>query len=196
MSYLVVCPLAEIEAVALQHRPHHMVSLLDGSTRVKRPAMVAAQNHLFLPMNDISQPQAGMVLAGASQVQVLLDFADRWAQQEVEHFPKSVQRFLDKKCGEKRQPLLIHCWLGISRSTAAAFIIACRLLPERNERQIAHELRFHAPFATPNARLVALADDILGRDGRMIAAIKQIGRGVESARGTAFILNALAAEIG
>ena len=34
-------------------------------------------------------------------------------------------------------------------------------------------------MATPNARLVAVADDLLGRGGRMSAAIARIGRGAE-----------------
>jgi predicted protein tyrosine phosphatase len=32
-------------------------------------------------------------------------------------------------------------------------------------------------MATPNIRIVSLADRLLGRDGRMVAAIETIGRG-------------------
>jgi hypothetical protein len=39
------------------------------------------------------------------------------------------------------------------------------------------ELRRASATATPNSRLVALADRMLGRDGRMVAAIDAIGRG-------------------
>ena len=38
-------------------------------------------------------------------------------------------------------------------------------------------LRRVSPTATPNSRLFALADRILCRDGRMVAAIDAIGRG-------------------
>jgi len=143
MSYLVVCPLAEIEVVAARHDPSHMVSLVDATTPVARPPMIEQKNHLFLKMNDIAQSQAGLVPPTAAHVQALLDFAEDWARLSA------------------KRPLLVHCWLGISRSTAAAFIIACRLWPERAEQDIAHDLRFHAPFATPNPRLVALADELL-----------------------------------
>ena len=37
-------------------------------------------------------------------------------------------------------------------------------------------LRKASPTATPNQHLVALADDILGRNGRMVDAIRAIGR--------------------
>ena len=43
---------------------------------------------------------------------------------------------------------------------------------------IAQALRRASPTATPNIRIVSLADRLLGRDGRMIAAIETIGRGV------------------
>ena len=69
-----------------------------------------------------------------------------------------------------QRALLIHCWAGISRSSAAAYAIAC----DRNpgfERDIAIELRRRSPSATPNRLMVRLADDLLQRDGRMVEAI-------------------------
>jgi len=171
MSYLIVCPLAEIAAMAARYHPSHMVSLVSADTDVVRPEGIGPQNHLFLPMNDITYSQPELVSPETRHVQALIDFAKSWA-----HHPA-------------QQPLLIHCWLGISRSTAAGFIIACALSPERCEQDIADYLRDQAPFATPNARLVALADGWLARQGRMITAIKQIGRGAEASCGKPFILN-------
>ncbi len=84
--------------------------------------------------------------------------------------------------------MVIHCWAGISRSTAAAFISVCALRPERNEATVAKALREASPSATPNARLVAVADAMLGRKGRMIEAIAAIGRGADAYEGTPFRL--------
>jgi predicted protein tyrosine phosphatase len=89
---------------------------------------------------------------------------------------------------DRSHPLVIHCWAGISRSTAAAFITACRLRPHQDEHTIALRLRHAAPSATPNLKLVATADAILGRNGRMIAAIESIGRGADAFEGTPFEL--------
>jgi predicted protein tyrosine phosphatase len=80
----------------------------------------------------------------------------------------------------------VHCWAGISRSTAGAYIAVCALRPERDEGEIAERLRALSPSATPNARLVALADEILGRGGRMSAAIERIGRGADAFEGKPF----------
>jgi len=49
-------------------------------------------------------------------------------------------------------------------------------------------LRQNSASATPNARLVAMADKLLGRDGRMIDAIRGIGRGANAFEGTPFIM--------
>jgi len=84
--------------------------------------------------------------------------------------------------------MLIHCWAGISRSTAAAFTALCLLRPSTDEEQIAWELREASPSATPNRLIVQLADDVMGRGGRMVRAIEKIGRGEEAYEGTPFVL--------
>jgi predicted protein tyrosine phosphatase len=89
---------------------------------------------------------------------------------------------------DQAAPLLIHCFAGVSRSTAAAFIAACAVIPHRDEAEIALAVRRNSPTATPNPRLVALADKMLGRKGRMIAAIARIGRGVECSEAIPFAL--------
>jgi predicted protein tyrosine phosphatase len=89
-----------------------------------------------------------------------------------------IKRVLDFVGGWPReQPILIHCYAGISRSTATAYITACAQNPGVDEEQIALALREASPTATPNRRFVALADAELGRGGRMIRAIEKIGRG-------------------
>ena len=71
--------------------------------------------------------------------------------------------------------MLIHCWAGISRSTGTAFVIACERSPEADERHIALALRRAAPHALPNRRIVGLADQLMGRGGRMVAALDAMG---------------------
>ena len=72
---------------------------------------------------------------------------------------------------DRAAPLVVHCYAGISRSTAGAFMTACALNPQRDEAGIARALRDASPTAMPNIRIVSLADRMLGRDGRMVAAI-------------------------
>ena len=77
--------------------------------------------------------------------------------------------------------------MGVSRSTAAAYIGVQILNPEVDELDLANALRWAAPFATPNPLMIKIADDILGRSGRMVDAIKSIGRGENAYEGSPFV---------
>jgi predicted protein tyrosine phosphatase len=86
---------------------------------------------------------------------------------------------------DQSAPMLIHCWAGISRSTASAFTAMC-MVRDEPEDKLAWELRDASPSATPNRLLVSYVDQLLGRDGRMVEAIDAIGRGTEAFEGTPF----------
>lgn len=85
---------------------------------------------------------------------------------------EEIVRFLDSWNGEGG--LLIHCNRGISRSTAAAFVVMCMCAPGADEAEIAAALRKAAPFADPCPLLVSYADEILERHGRMVDAIDDL----------------------
>ena len=96
-------------------------------------------------------------------------------------------------CGQVRYrlrppPMIVHCWAGISRSTASAFAIACMLNEPGRERDIAIQLRRLAPHAQPNTRIVAFADHLLSRDGRMVDAVDAMGPGRVVFEGVPFAL--------
>ena len=167
MPTLHVCPLSRLHETVAAIGPSHVVSLLGVGATIERPASIAPERHLVVSVSDIVEPMEGHVLAESTHMEQLLAFIRAW---------------------DRRNPLLFHCWAGISRSTAAAYVAACALAPERDEAELARSLREIAPSATPNARLIALADDLLGRQGRMVEAIRAIGRGAEAMEGTPFML--------
>ena len=144
-----------------------MITLISNEQEVRRPAGISAERHLRLDMNDISTKIDGLLPPEDHHIKRLIGFAQEW---------------------DRSAPLLIHCWMGISRSTAAAYSVALALNPDMDEMQLALELRRRSPSATPNARLIQLADAALGRDGLMVKAIARIGRGAEAAEGKPFIL--------
>ena len=86
-------------------------------------------------------------------------------------------------------PIVMHCYAGISRSTAGAFIAACALNPRRDELTIARAIRGSSATAMPNPMLVGHADRILGRNGRMIAAVDALGPGRPALEGEPFRLD-------
>ena len=167
MPRIHVCSLARIGATAQETGARSLITLINVDTPVARPATIDAAKHLFIGMSDIVSPLDGHILPAEAHVRQLLDFVRGWDRQE---------------------PVIIHCYAGVSRSTAAAFITACALAPGRDEREIANAIRQASPTATPNALLVDIADRLLGRDGRMIAAAHAIGRGADCFEGVPFTL--------
>jgi len=145
-----VCPLSKVPETVRATGARSLVTLLDKGTPVNRPSGIAAERHLVVVLSDIVVEVDGHTLPSESHVENLLTFVRQWDQ---------------------AAPLLIHCWAGVSRSTAAAFITACALRPHRDEAEIAQAVRTKSPTATPNSRLVTIADAMLGRNGRMVAAI-------------------------
>ena len=163
---VVVCALAKLDDEVRRRRPDGVVSLL--SPDQPKPAVAGNPRRLVLRFNDVDEPKHGLIAPDAEAIIRLLDFGADLQSNAV---------------------VLLHCWMGISRSPAAAFILGCTLAPETPEADIARALRRAAPSATPNPLLVRLADGHLGRNGRMIDAIEAIGRGREARRGTPFELD-------
>ena len=168
MPSLHVCPLSRLPETVAATGASHVLTLINVGTPLERPAVIDAENHAVIGVSDIVEPLDGHALPVAEHIETLLAFIRAWSRES---------------------PLLLHCWAGISRSTAAAYIGACALAPERREDAVAMALRKASPSATPNPRLIALADDILGRRGRMVDAIRAIGRGAEAMEGTPFTLD-------
>lgn len=160
-----VCSLPRMPEVVARVRAKRLVSLVNAGTPVERPATIAEPDHLTLSMHDIIDVLPDMTPPGEAHVRNLIAFAREW---------------------DRARPMVVHCFAGISRSTAAAYIIAAALAPERDEAELARALRLASPSATPNARLVSIADQLLGRDGRMVEAITGIGRGADAFEGEPF----------
>ncbi len=167
MPEIHVSSLARLHETVTRTNASHVVTLINAATVVERPAVITPDRHLFIGVSDITAPIDGHIMPSEAHVHTLLDFVQQW---------------------DRMHPIVIHCWAGISRSTAAAFITACALFPHQDEQRIARRLRQASPSATPNPVLVSAADQILKRQGRMVSAIKSIGRGADAFEGTPFHL--------
>lgn len=167
MPTLHVCPLSRLPETVSATGASHVLTLITAGTNPERPASIAAEDHAIVGVSDIAAPRDGHVLPAEEHVAAILAFIHRWPREK---------------------PLVIHCYAGISRSPAAAYIAACALAPERDEGDLADALRAASPSATPNRLLVEIADRLLGRSGRMVAAIERIGRGTDAFEGTPFLL--------
>ena len=163
-----VCSLARLYATVEETRARHVVTLLRLVDRVQWPRHIAPDNHLILAVDDIVASADGYIVPAEDHVGRLLEFAGKW---------------------DRATPMVVHCYAGISRSTGAAFAAACALNPKRDERDIARAIRDASPTAQPPARIVAIADRLLQRDGRMIRAVEDLGPGAFAGEGHPFRLD-------
>jgi predicted protein tyrosine phosphatase len=163
-----VCSLARLYATVEETKARHIVTLLRLVDRVERPSHIQPENHLVLAVDDISEPRDGHTVPAAEHVERLIDFVGGW---------------------DRAAPMVVHCYAGISRSTAGAFVAACALNPDRDEQQIAWDIRRASRTAQPNAAIVSIADRLLKRQGRMVRAVETIGPGDFAEEGVPFRLD-------
>jgi predicted protein tyrosine phosphatase len=149
-----VCSLAALPEVVRLTGASHVLTVMGKVDQVQRPESILPANHLKVSVDDITEPMEGFVIPSEAHIEQVLAFVRGW---------------------DRGAPLVIHCYAGVSRSTASAFAAACMLNPHRDERVIAQQIRAASPMASPNRLMVGLADKALGRDGRMLRALEEIG---------------------
>ncbi len=161
MPLILITPLSAVPGSIESHAPSRLISLLSQQYMIDTPDGFPGEHHLRLSMHDIADP-GGEQAPAAEHVGRLIEFGRGW---------------------DGQAPMLVHCWAGVSRSTAAAYTVLCDRLGPGAEHDIAQLLRARAPHAQPNRLIVRLADEALGRGGAMVRAIDAIGSGVLVAEG-------------
>ena len=160
-----VCSLAALPSTVKATGASHVLTVMANVAQVQRPESVLAANHLKVQMDDITEQLEGFVAPTETHVEQVLNFVRGW---------------------DRQAPLVIHCYAGISRSTASAFAAVCALNPHREEIAIARQIRSASAIASPNRLIVSLADKALGRDGRMLHALDEMGPGSMTTEGRPF----------
>ncbi len=70
--------------------------------------------------------------------------------------------------------LLVHCHMGISRSTAAMTLILAQARPDRSASEILEEILRIRDRAWPNLRMLEFGDALLGRNGEIVDAVSSV----------------------
>jgi len=147
-------------------RPGYLVSIIQPEFQPETPPEITPRRHYRVDVHDISEPRPGSIIPEHEHIAGLIDFLSEWP--------------LD-------QSLMVHCYAGVSRSTAVALI--GHFIKTGDESVSARALRAAAPHALPNRRIIKLADDILGCDGRLVAAREAMGQGEGVVEGPLVTLN-------
>ena len=163
-----VCSLAALPETVRLTKASHVLTVMANVEQVARPVSVLPANHLKVSMDDITEEMDGFVAPSETHIDQVLNFVRGW---------------------DRSAPLVVHCYAGISRSTASAFAAVCALNPRRDEFVIARKIREASPIASPNRLIVSLADKMLGRNGRMLHALDDMGPGSMNIEGRPFCIN-------
>lgn len=163
-----VCSLAALPEIVRATGASHILTVMANVDQVQRPASVLETNHLRVSMDDITEHMDGFTAPADHHIERVLNFVRGW---------------------DRSAPMVVHCYAGISRSTASAFAAACLLNPHRDEIEIARQIRARSPIASPNRLIVSLADKALGREGRMLRALDEMGPGTMTVEGRPFQLD-------
>jgi predicted protein tyrosine phosphatase len=149
---LVICGIQEIDGTLDEHVTH-VLSILDpGTPEPAKFAELPAEQLLRLRFHDVIETDIPLMNAPAE-----------------EHIGAIMTFGAEAKRAHHR--ILIHCHMGISRSTAAAIM----LMAEHGrdpEAAVAHVTEIR-PIAWPNLRMIELADAHLGLDQRLVRAVRQ-----------------------
>lgn len=149
---LAICGLEEIDG-ALDERITHVVSILDpGWQEPARIAGMAEPKLLRLRFHDVIEALPTVEAPAAGHIAALLDFGGALA-------------------ADAAARVLIHCHMGISRSTAAAIILLANHGSDA-EAAVARVTQLR-PIAWPNLRMIELADRLMNLDSGLVRAVRR-----------------------
>lgn len=146
---IIICGLADIQNCVDKYNPDKMLTIINKNFSPETPQGMDKSRHIKMLIDDISEPRDGFILPEKHHAQELLDFTNDW---------------------DISKPLLVHCHMGISRSTATSLGVAAKYDPE-NIEIIIENLKEIAPHASPNKIMTQYYDEILGLNSRLFSSL-------------------------
>lgn len=137
----------------------HVLSIVDpGLPDLSAFQAYGEHRRTVLEFHDIIDPHPGQIMPTPSDLDAILRFGAE----------------LDEDAREGASGhLLVHCHMGISRSTAAMVTLMAQGDPDATEDELFERLRSIRPQAWPNSVMIGFADEKLGRDGRLVQALRR-----------------------
>ena len=158
ISRLTICGIDELPT----HRSHgvtHVLSVLDPER--EDPTIFGnfdPHERTILRFHDVIEDKEGRPAPTRADVEAILGYGETLIESRA-----------DRQDGH----LLVHCHMGVSRSTAAMITLMAQCEPDRDEDSIFTTIREMRPIAWPNSVMIGFADELLGREGRLTAALQR-----------------------
>lgn len=157
ISMLTICGISELPEQR-ERAVTHVLSILDPDHPDPEAFGAYDPHHrTILRFHDIIDPIQGMILPRPEHVEAVLRFGEE----------------VSAGGGSGQGHLLVHCHMGVSRSTAAMLTLMAQTDPDENEDRLFERLVAIRPQAWPNSLMVAFADDLLSRRGRLVDGLRR-----------------------
>ncbi|SIQ61255.1 MULTISPECIES: protein-tyrosine-phosphatase [unclassified Bosea (in: a-proteobacteria)] len=158
ISTLTICGIDELPDNSAREVTHVLSVLDPDRPEIEAFGSYGAHHRVTLRFHDIIDPRPGQVMPAPEHVGEILRFgAD----------------LRETATGRASGHLLVHCHMGISRSTAAMLALMAQADPDEHEDGLFARLREIRPQAWPNSVMVGFADEQLGRKGRLTEALRR-----------------------
>jgi predicted protein tyrosine phosphatase len=158
---ITICGLEEL-AGSREVEATHVLSILDpGWPEPEALRSFDVHRRLKLHFHDVIEPLPGWIAPERWDVELLLAFGRDLGAVEPE-------------AGEDPTypHLLVHCHAGVSRSTAAAILILAQRDPGQPAEHAMLQVVRQRPRAWPNLRMIEFGDELLGRGGEIVTAVR------------------------
>lgn len=143
-----------VQADMADYRPTHIVSLLDPAIDPAKVPDFGETRALQRRFNDGDTPTEFPLTMDL--MQEIVEFLEDWS---------------DRLGAGKEARLLVHCHMGASRSTAVALVALAIVHGHGAEATAFADLLSVANKPWPNLNVVRLGDEILSRDGMLVAEL-------------------------
>ncbi|MBP6818369.1 protein-tyrosine phosphatase family protein [Ferrovibrio sp. MS7] len=147
-----VCGVSELPGFA-GREVSHLIGILDPGTRRPEAYQDVSPRHMAeFRFHDIVLPDSLRLAPSAADMAAIIAACERVLDDQPQH-------------------VLVHCWAGISRSTATATILMA-LRNKGREAEVFQALAKIRPRSWPNSLMIRQADRMLGHGGALVAAME------------------------
>jgi len=158
ISTLTICGIDELPDNSAREVTHVLSVLDPDRADIEAFGSYGDHHRVTLRFHDIIDPRPGQIMPAPEHVAEILRFGEDLRETAT---------------GRASGHLLVHCHMGISRSTAAMLALMAQADPEEPEDGLFARLREIRPQAWPNSVMVGFADAQLGRGGRLVEALSR-----------------------
>ena len=153
---LTICGISELPDQR-DRKVTHVISILDPEhPEIETFQTYGDHKRATLRFHDIIAAAPGQLTPTAAHVESVLQFGE-----DMQGEP------------DNGRHLLVHCHMGVSRSTATMLSIMAQAEPEASAELLFTRLVGIRPQAWPNSQMIGFADKLLDRDGELVEALRR-----------------------